>query len=316
MEMREFGKGTGLKIAPLVLGGNVFGWTADEATSFAVLDAFVAGGFNAVDTANVYSRWVPGHTGGESETVIGNWLASRKARDRIVLITKVGMDMGEAGKGLKKANIVSSIDASLKRLKTDYIDVYLSHAPDAETPIEETLEAHQTLIAAGKVRVAGGSNYDAAGMKAALDAADATHARYAVLQPIFNLMDRKPYEGELEDLCTREGIGVFPYYGLASGFLTGKYRSEADYSKSVRGGGMKRYLNEKGLKVLAALDAVSAKTGASLAQISLAWVMARPSIAAPIASATGVAQLEELMGAARLKLDAEALSALDAASAP
>lgn len=316
MEMREFGKGTGLKIAPLVLGGNVFGWTADEATSFAVLDAFVAGGFNAVDTANVYSRWVPGHAGGESETVIGNWLASRKARDRIVLITKVGMDMGEAGKGLKKANIVSSIDASLKRLKTDYIDVYLSHAPDAETPIEETLEAHQTLIAAGKVRVAGGSNYDAAGMKAALDAADATHARYAVLQPIFNLMDRKPYEGELEDLCTREGIGVFPYYGLASGFLTGKYRSEADYSKSVRGGGMKRYLNEKGLKVLAALDAVSAKTGASLAQISLAWVMARPSIAAPIASATGVAQLEELMGAARLKLDAEALSALDAASAP
>ncbi len=316
MEMREFGKGTGLKIAPLVLGGNVFGWTADEATSFAVLDAFVAGGFNAVDTANVYSRWVPGHTGGESETVIGNWLASRKARDRIVLITKVGMDMGEAGKGLKKANIVSSIDASLKRLKTDYIDVYLSHAPDAETPIEETLEAHQTLIAAGKVRVAGGSNYDAAGMKAALDAADATHARYAVLQPIFNLMDRKPYEGELEDLCTREGIGVFPYYGLASGFLTGKYRSEADYSKSVRGGGMKRYLNEKGLKVLAALDAVSAKSGASLAQISLAWVMARPSIAAPIASATGVAQLEELMGAARLKLDAAALSALDAASAP
>lgn len=316
MEMREFGKGTGLKIAPLVLGGNVFGWTADEATSFAVLDAFVAGGFNAVDTANVYSRWVPGHTGGESETVIGNWLASRKARDRIVLITKVGMDMGEAGKGLKKANIVSSIDASLKRLKTDYIDVYLSHAPDAETPIEETLEAHQTLIAAGKVRVAGGSNYDAAGMKAALDAADATHARYAVLQPIFNLMDRKPYEGELEDLCAREGIGVFPYYGLASGFLTGKYRSEADYSKSVRGGGMKRYLNEKGLKVLAALDAVSAKSGASLAQISLAWVMARPSIAAPIASATGVAQLEELMGAARLKLDAEALSALDAASAP
>ena len=316
MEMREFGKGTGLKIAPLVLGGNVFGWTADEATSFAVLDAFVAGGFNAVDTANVYSRWVPGHTGGESETVIGNWLASRKVRDRIVLITKVGMDMGEAGKGLKKANIVSSIDASLKRLKTDYIDVYLSHAPDAETPIEETLEAHQTLIAAGKVRVAGGSNYDAAGMKAALDAADATHARYAVLQPIFNLMDRKPYEGELEDLCAKEGIGVFPYYGLASGFLTGKYRSEADYSKSVRGGGMKRYLNEKGLKVLAALDAVSAKTGASLAQISLAWVMARPSIAAPIASATGVAQLEELMGAARLKLDAEALSALDAASAP
>ena len=307
---------TGITLSPLVFGGNVFGWTADKAASLAMLDRLLDAGLTSIDTADVYSRWVPGNQGGESETILGEWMQSRGARDRIQLITKVGMDMGEAGKGLKKANIVSSIDASLKRLKTDVIDVYLSHAPDAETPIEETLQAHQALIDAGKVRVAGGSNYDAAGLQAALDAADATHARYAVLQPIFNLMDRKPYEGELEDLCAREGIGVFPYYGLASGFLTGKYRSEADYSKSVRGGGMKRYLNEKGLKVLAALDAVSAKTGASLAQISLAWVMARPSIAAPIASATGVAQLEELMGAARLKLDAEALSALDAASAP
>lgn len=314
MEMRAFGKGTGLTIAPLVLGGNVFGWTADEAASFAVLDAFVDGGFNAVDTANVYSRWVPGHAGGESETVIGNWLASRKSRDRIVLITKVGMDMGAAGKGLRQANIVASAEASLKRLKTDVIDVYLSHAPDAETPIEETLAAHQALIDAGKVRVAGGSNYDAAGLKAALDAADAKHARYAVLQPIYNLMDRKTYEGDLENLCAGEGIGVFPYYGLASGFLTGKYRSEADYSKSARGGGMKRYLNEKGLKVLAAMDAVSTRTGASLAQISLAWIMARPSIAAPIASATSVAQLTELMGAAEVKLSAADVAALDAAS--
>ncbi len=315
MQMRPFGRDTGLAIAPLVLGGNVFGWTADETTSFAILDAFVDGGFNAVDTANVYSRWVPGHTGGESETVIGNWIASRKSRGRIALITKVGMDMGAAGKGLSKANIVASVEASLTRLKTDVIDVYLSHAPDAETPIEETLEAHQALIDAGKVRVAGGSNYDAAGMKAALDAADAKNARYAVLQPIYNLVDRKPYEGELEDLCAAEGIGVFPYYGLASGFLTGKYRSEADYGKSARGGGMKRYLHARGLKILAAMDEVAARAGASLAQISLAWIMARPSITAPIASATSVTQLTELMGAATLRLDAAAIASLDAASA-
>lgn len=315
MEMRAFGKDTGLKIAPLVLGGNVFGWTADRETSFAVLDAFVDGGFNAIDTADVYSRWAPGHQGGESESVIGEWIASRKARDRIVLITKVGMDMGAAGKGLRRAHIVSAIEASLKRLKSDRVDVYLSHAPDAETPIEETLEAHQSLIDAGKVRVAGGSNYDAAQMRAALDAAGGARARYRLLQPVYNLHDRQPYEGALEDLCAAEGIGVFPYYGLASGFLTGKYRSEADFGKSQRGGRMKAYLTPRGLRILAGLDAVGERLNATPAQVALAFVMARPSIAAPIASATGVAQLQELMGAARVKLDAEALAALEAASA-
>jgi aryl-alcohol dehydrogenase-like predicted oxidoreductase len=314
MQMRPFGRDTGLSIAPLVLGGNVFGWTADEATSFAILDAFVGGGFNAVDTADVYSRWVPRHAGGESETVIGAWMASRKARDKVVLITKVGMDMGDAGKGLRKAHIVSAIEASLKRLKTDHVDVYLSHYPDAEAPIEETLDAHQTLIDAGKVRAAGGSNYDAKQMKAALEAAGEGRARYQLLQPIYNLHDRAAYEGALEDLCAAEGIGVFPYYGLASGFLTGKYRSEADFGKSPRGGRMKAYLTHRGLKILAALDAVSAQLNATPAQVALAWVMARPSIAAPIASATSVAQLTELMAAAALTLSAADIAELDAAS--
>lgn len=315
MQMRPFGRDTGLSIAPLVLGGNVFGWTADEATSFAILDAFIDCGFNAIDTADVYSRWVPGHTGGESETVIGNWMAARGARDKIVLITKVGVDMGDAGKGLRKAHIVSAIEASLRRLKTDRVDVYLSHYPDAEAPIEETLEAHQALIDAGKVRAAGGSNYDAAGLKAALDAAGNGKARYQLLQPIYNLHDRKPYEGALEDLCAAEGVGVFPYYGLASGFLTGKYRSTDDFGKSPRGGRMKTYLTPRGLGILGALDAVGARIGASPAQVALAWVMARPSIAAPIASATSVAQLTELMGATVLTLDADAMAALEAASA-
>lgn len=314
MQMRPFGRDTGLSIAPLVLGGNVFGWTADEATSFGILDAFVDGGFNAIDTADVYSRWAPGHTGGESETVIGNWLAARKVRDRIVLITKVGMDMGAAGKGLRATHIVSAIEASLRRLKTDRVDVYLSHYPDIEAPISETLEAHRRLIDAGKVRVAGGSNYDDVQMRAALDAAGNGRARYMLLQPIYNLFDRKPYEGPLEDLCAAEGIGVFPYYGLASGFLTGKYRSEADFGKSLRGGRMKNYLTPRGIAILAAMDAVAASSGASLAQISLAWIMARPSITAPIASATSVAQLTELMGAARVQLDVAAIAALDAAS--
>lgn len=316
MEMRSFGRDTGLKIAPLVLGGNVFGWTADKATSFAILDAFVERGFNAVDTADVYSHWVPGHQGGESENVIGDWMAERGVRDKVVLITKVGMDMGEAGKGLRKAHIVSAIEASLKRLKTTHVDVYLSHYPDAEAPIEETLEAHQTLIDAGKVRVAGGSNYDATQMKAALDAAGGGKARYQLLQPVYNLHDRAAYEGALEDLCAAEGIGVFPYYGLASGFLTGKYRSEADFGKSIRGGRMKSYLTPRGLRILGALDAVGARLNASPAQVALAFVMARPSIAAPIASATSVAQLKELMGAAALKLSAADLAELEAASAP
>lgn len=309
MQKRKLGK-SGLEIAPLVLGGNVFGWTADRQTSFAVLDAFVDAGFNAVDTADVYSRWVPGHQGGESETVLGDWMKERGARDRLVLITKVGSEM-PAGKGLKAAYIQSACEASLKRLKTDRIDLYFSHFPDKETPIEETLEAHQRLIDAGKVRAVGGSNYDAPGLKDALDKSGGKRARYAVLQPHYNMLVRDQYEGALEDLCVKEGLGVIPYFALASGFLTGKYRSEADLGKSPRGGRMKANLNKRGLDILAGLDRVAAAHDATPAQVALAWLMARPSVTAPIASATSVAQLKELVPAVQLNLTSEDMKALD-----
>lgn len=309
MQKRKLGK-SGLEIAPLVLGGNVFGWTADRAASFGVLDAFVEAGFNAVDTADVYSRWAPGHQGGESETVLGDWMKERGSRDRIVLITKVGSEM-PAGKGLKAAYIQSACEASLKRLKTDRIDLYFSHFPDKETPIEETLEAHQRLIDQGKVRAVGGSNYDAAGLKQALDAAGGSRARYTVLQPHYNLLVRDQYEGALEDLCAKEGLGVIPYFALASGFLTGKYRSEADLKTSARGGRMKDLLKGRGLEILAALDNVAAAHKATPAQVALAWLMARPSVTAPIASATSVAQLKELAPAAGIMLSADDLKALD-----
>ena len=309
MQKRKLGT-SGLSIAPLVLGGNVFGWTADKAASFAVLDAFVGAGFNAVDTADVYSRWAPGHQGGESETVLGDWMKERGNRDKVVLITKVGSEM-PAGKGLKAAYIRQACEASLKRLKTDHIDLYFSHFPDKDTPIEETLEAHQRLIDQGKVRSVGGSNYDAAGLKAALDAAGGSRARYTVLQPHYNLLVRDQYEGALEDLCVKEKLGVIPYFALASGFLTGKYRSETDLGKSARGGGMKKNFNERGLGILAALDKVSKAHGATQAQVALAWLMARPSVTAPIASATRVEQLKELAPAAELKLTADDMKALD-----
>lgn len=309
MQKRKLGK-SGLEIAPLVLGGNVFGWTADKAASFAVLDAFVDAGLNAVDTADVYSRWAPGHQGGESETVLGEWMKERGARDRIVLITKVGSEM-PAGKGLRAAYIQSACEASLKRLQTDRIDLYFSHFPDKDTPIEETLEAHQRLIDQGKVRAVGGSNSDAAGLKQALDAAGGSRARYTVLQPHYNLLVRDQYEGALEDLCVKEGLGVIPYFALASGFLTGKYRSEADLKKSARGGRMKDHLKGRGLEILAALDKVAASHGATPAQVALAWLMARHSITGPIASATSVAQLKELAPAANLKLTADDMKTLD-----
>ena len=308
MQKRALGT-SGLEIAPLVLGGNVFGWTADRDASFAVLDAFVDAGFNAVDTADVYSRWAPGHQGGESETVLGEWIKARKARDRIVLITKVGSEM-PAGKGLKAAYIQSACEASLKRLGVDHIDLYFSHFPDKETPIAETLEAHQRLIAQGKVRAVGGSNYDAAGLKEALDAAGGSRARYTVLQPHYNLVVRDQYEGALEDLCAKEGLGVIPYFALASGFLTGKYRSESDLTKSARGGRMKDLVKGRGLDILGALDKVSARHNATPAQVALAWLMARPSVTAPIASATTAAQLKELAPAAALSLTAEDITEL------
>lgn len=308
MQTRKLGT-SGLEIAPLVLGGNVFGWTADREASFAVLDAFAGAGFNAVDTADVYSRWAPGHQGGESETVLGDWMKARGNRDRIVLITKVGSEM-PAGKRLRAAYIQQACEASLKRLQTDRIDLYFSHFPDKETPIAETLEAHQRLVDQGKVRAVGASNYDAAGLKEALDAAGGGRARYSVLQPHYNLVVRDQYEGALEDLCMKEGLGVIPYFALASGFLTGKYRTEADLKKSARGGRMKELLQGRGQALLAAMDKVAARHNATLAQVALAWLMARPSVTAPIASATTAAQMKELTPAADIKLTAQDIKEL------
>lgn len=315
MELRRLGR-SDLKIAPLMLGTNVFGWTADEKTSFSILDAFVDAGFNAVDTADVYSRWSPAGAGA-SETVIGNWLAQGGKRDRIVLATKVGMEMGEGMKGLSAAYIEQAVEASLKRLKTDYIDLYQSHRDDADTPLAETAEAYGRLIKAGKVRVVGSSNFTAERLKSAVDTAKGLGVpRYESEQPLYNLYDRAGFEGGLQKLCIDEEIGVIPFYGLASGFLTGKYRSEADLSKSPRGGGAKKYMTPRGMRILGALDEVAGGHGATPAQVALAWVMAQPGLTAPIASATSVAQLQELVGAAELSLSAEDLKALDAASAP
>jgi aryl-alcohol dehydrogenase-like predicted oxidoreductase len=315
MEKRKLGK-SGLTIAPLMFGGNVFGWTADEAMSMKLLDGFVGAGLNAIDTADVYSKWVPGHKGGESETIIGKWLKARGGRDRIVLASKVGMEMPGIGKGLRKAYILARVEDSLKRLQTDYIDLYQSHTDDQEAPIEETLGAYQQLIEQGKVRAIGASNYTAPRLAAALKAsAVGKLPRYESLQPHYNMCERPLYEAELEPLCLKEGVGVIPYYSLASGFLTGKYRSEADLGKSARGGGVKKYLNDKGLRILKALDEVSAGARSKPGVVALAWLIARPSITAPIASATNMAQLEDLVAATQLKLDAAAIKKLDAASA-
>ena len=313
MQHRPLGR-SGLSIAPLMLGGNVFGWTADEPTSHAILDAFVGAGFNAIDTADVYSGWVPGHTGGESETVIGTWLKARGKRDDVIVATKVGM--WPAQPGLSAANIVAACEGSLKRLQTDYIDLYQSHRDDADTAQDETAEAFARLVKAGKVRAIGASNFDAGRLGSALKISeDKGLPRYDTLQPAYNLMDRA-IEGALQDLCVAQDVSIISYYGLASGFLTGKYRSAEDLGKSPRGRGAKAYLeSEKGPKVLAALDAVSAELGATPAQVALAWVMARPAVAAPIASATSPAQLTEILGAASLSLSAGQIATLDAASA-
>ncbi len=315
MQKRRLGN-SGLEIAPLMFGGNVLGWTADEATSFRLLDRFVGAGFNAIDTADVYSRWAPGHKGGESEIVLGRWLAKRGGRDKVVIATKVGNDMPNVGKGLAKAHILRSLEDSLKRLQTDYIDLYQSHVDDKATPLEETLGVYAELIKAGKVRAIGASNYEAPRLAEALKTSAAKKLpRYETLQPLYNLTDRAGFEKELQGLCVKENVGVIPYYGLAAGFLTGKYRSEADFGKSTRGGGMKKYLNERGLRILKALDDVSARLKTTQAQVALAWLMARPSITAPIASATNLDQMEDLIASARLKLDPDALKALDSASA-
>ncbi len=312
---RRLGR-TDLTIAPLVFGGNVFGWTADEKTSFDLLDRFVDAGFNAIDTADAYSRWVPGHSGGESETIIGKWLKSRSNRDKVVIITKVGSDMGQGKKDLSAGWIAKAVEDSLKRLQTDAIDLYLSHWPDPDTPYAETLGAYDTLIKAGKVRNIGCSNLDAKQLGDALKVAkDNGLPRYEVLQPEYNLYSRDSLEGPLLDLCVAEEIGVISYYSLAAGFLTGKYRSEADLGKSPRGGGMKRYLNERGTRILTALDAVAARQGATAGEIAVAWVVSRPGVTAPIASATSLGQLESLIKAAQLQLTPGDIAELDAASA-
>ncbi len=314
MITRELGR-SGLAVGPLALGGNVFGWTADEATSFKVLDAFVAAGLNLIDTADAYSRWVPGHRGGESETIIGKWLKSRGNRSKVVIATKVGVEMGPGEQGLSRAYIVRAVERSLQRLETDYIDLYQSHRDDDQTPIEETLRAYADLIKQGKVRVIGASNFTAERLRAAVDASTARSLpRYESLQPNYNLYDRAAFEGELAELCLRERIGVISYFSLASGFLTGKYRSEADLANRARGYRVKEMLNERGFRILRALDAVAREASATPAQISLAWLIAR-GVTAPIASATSVEQLQELIGATRLTLGAEALAKLDQASA-
>ncbi|MEZ5854549.1 MAG: aldo/keto reductase [Hyphomicrobiaceae bacterium] len=315
MEMRQLGR-SGLKIAPLIFGGNVFGWTVDEKQSFDLLDAFVDAGFNCVDTADVYSRWASGNKGGESEIIIGNWFKARGSRSKVVLATKCGLEMAPDKKGLAKAYIVQAVEDSLKRLQTDYIDLYQSHRDDPSTPVEETMEAHAQLVKAGKVRVIGASNFSAARLKASLEAsAKAGIPRYETLQPNYSLVERGEFEGDIQNLCVKEGIGVVPYYSLASGFLTGKYRLEADLKGRARSAGAGKYLNPRGLAVLAALDEIAAVTGATQAQIALAWLLAQPAIAAPIASATSTAQLADILKCANVKLSASQLEALSAAGA-
>jgi aryl-alcohol dehydrogenase-like predicted oxidoreductase len=316
METRQLGR-TGLQIAPLVFGGNVFGWTADEATSFAMLDRFIDAGLDAIDTADAYSRWVPGHQGGESETIIGKWLAAdRSRRKRVTLITKVGVDLGPGRKGLSEKRILAAVEDSLRRLQTDVIDLYLSHYPDPDTPIEETLSAYDKLLKAGKVRAIGCSNYDAGQLRAALDAAqEKSLPRYEVLQPEYNLIDRAGFESGLRELCIAEGMGVITYYSLASGFLSGKYRSDQDLGKSARGGGVAKYLNPRGMRILDALDKVANAHSAKPAEVALAWLIAQRGVTAPIASATSVEQVESLIRAVNLKLPEQDLQLLDAASA-
>ena len=316
MQQRRVGR-SGLQVSPLAFGGNVFGWTADEAMSFRLLDAWLDAGFNFIDTADVYSAWVPGHAGGESETILGKWLRQTGKRNRVVLATKVGKPMGEGKVGLSPAYIRQAVDASLTRLKTDHIDLYQSHDDDASTPLEDSLGAFAELIQAGKVRAIGASNYTAPRLAEALDVSQRLGLpRYESLQPLYNLYDRAVFEEALEPLCLERGVGVINFYALAAGFLTGKYRSETDAVKSARGGSTTRkYLNARGLRILDALDAVAGPLGATPGQVAIAWQIARPAITAPIASATSMQQLDELVAATRLTLDAQAIAALDRASA-
>ncbi|MFZ0671288.1 MAG: aldo/keto reductase [Pseudolabrys sp.] len=312
MEFRQLGR-SDVRIAPLVLGCNVFGWNVDEQTSHRILDAFVDAGFNAIDTSDSYSRWVPGHAGGESETIIGNWLRSAGKRDKVMLATKVGEDMGE-GRSLRKEYILRECEASLRRLKTDRIDLYQTHFDDEVTPVAETMEAYAALIKAGKVRVVGASNVNPNRFKASLEASRTLGLpRYETLQPLYNLSDRNEFESGYAALCRQENISVIPYYALAAGFLTGKYRTPADADKNpARGGRLRKYLDARGARILKALDGVAARHKVLPAQIALAWLIGR--VTAPIASATSVVQLKEIMKAPQVELAADELSALDLAS--
>jgi len=312
---RPLGKTT-ISVAPFALGGNVFGWTADESASFAVLDGFINAGFNLIDTADVYSKWIPGHVGGESETIIGKWMKARGNRAKVVLATKCGMELSPTDKGLSKAYILRAVDKSLARLQTGHIDLYQAHKDDETVPLEETLDAFAQLIKAGKVRAIGASNYSAERLAAALEVSRKNSLpRYECLQPHYNLMERQIFEEKLGPLCLQESIAVIPYFSLAMGFLTGKYRSEVDLAKSPRGNGVKKYLNDRGTNVLAALDQTAARLDSTPARVAMAWLMARPGITAPIASATSTAQLADLTASAQLKLDGAAIQTLDAASA-
>jgi aryl-alcohol dehydrogenase-like predicted oxidoreductase len=315
MNLRPLGRSE-LRLAPLMLGGNVFGWNADENTSHAILDAFVDAGFNAVDTADSYSRWVPGHKGGESETIIGNWLKMSGKRAKVIIATKLGEDMGE-GRSLKADYVMRACEASLKRLQTDHIDLYQTHFDDEVTPVEETLRAYAKLIAQGKVRAIGASNMSPARLKASLAASKTLGIpRYESLQPLYNLSDRNEFEIEYAPIVRTENLGVINYYSLAAGFLTGKYRSlDAALKHPNRGGRLKRYVDARGFGILKALDTVASRHSASPAQVAIAWLIAQPLITAPIASATSLEQLDEIMKAPQLKLSKDDLAALDKASA-
>ncbi len=315
LEKRKLGN-SGLEIAPLVLGGNVFGWTADEATSFKILDAFLDAGLNMVDTADSYSKWVAGHYGGESETIIGRWFNRSGKRQKVVLATKVGSEMGPGRKGLSKAYILREAEDSLKRLQTDHIDLYQSHFDDSDISLEETLAAYDLLIKQGKVRAIGASNYEAERLRLALETSRRHgYPRYETLQPLYNLCERQDFEGELENVCQENHLGVIPYFSLASGFLTGKYRKAADAANRARGDFVKKYFNERGFRILGTLDAVARTHGATPAQVALAWLIARPTVTAPIASATSLEQFDDLVAAVSLRLDPAAIEQLNQASA-
>ncbi|HTV80662.1 MAG TPA: aldo/keto reductase [Steroidobacteraceae bacterium] len=315
MERRRLGH-TQIHTAPLAFGGNVFGWTLDEAASFRMLDEFTGGGFDFIDTADVYSRFIPGHVGGESETLIGKWLKARNNRQQVVIATKAGMDMGDGRQGLSKAYLLRAVEASLRRLQTDYIDLFQSHVDDEKTPLEETLGAYEQLIRSGKVRAIGASNYKAPRLAAALDVSKQRNLpRYESLQPLYNLYDRAEFEKELLPVCTKNNVGVITYFSLASGFLTGKYRSQKDLEGSSRARIVGRYLTPRGDAILAALDQVAAAHQSTPAAVSLAWLIARPGVTAAIASATSSSQLQTLFEATRLRLDAASMDALDKASA-